>query len=130
MGRGGSLLNGILEEVGLRRAETYITNTVKCRPPENRKPSKSELLSCLPFLQTQINLIAPKLIFTLGAVAFSQITGKQIKLRSELGRCDDVHGVSVCALYHPNGLRYITGGRADMIRVFRERLRKQGAHLE
>ena len=69
VGRAGKLLTKIIEAMGLTRADVYIVNIVKCRPPGNRNPSETESLSCISFLQKQINIIKPKIIVTLGAVA-------------------------------------------------------------
>lgn len=69
VGRAGKLLDTYLEDAGLRRKEVYITNVVKCRPPQNRTPWKDEIEACLPYLRKQIELIDPSVIVTLGNTA-------------------------------------------------------------
>jgi len=70
VGRSGQLLDRlILEEMGLTRDRTYIANVVKCRPPNNRDPLPDEIDACRPFLQAQLEHIAPKVVVTLGRFA-------------------------------------------------------------
>jgi len=68
VGRAGQLLTKILQSVKIKREDVFITNMVKCRPPGNRNPSKSEIETCFPYLETQVALINPKIIVTLGNV--------------------------------------------------------------
>jgi DNA polymerase len=69
VGRAGQLLNKIIAAMGLKRGDVYICNIIKCRPPENREPRPDEIISCLPFLKRQLELIRPKVIVALGAPA-------------------------------------------------------------
>jgi len=69
VGRAGRLLDKIIEAMGLKRCDIYIANILKCRPPGNRDPRPDEIISCLPFLQRQIELINPDVIVALGAHA-------------------------------------------------------------
>jgi len=69
VGRAGQLLNKIIEACGLKRSDVFIGNILKCRPPENRDPRAEEIISCLPFLQRQIEIIDPEIIVALGAHA-------------------------------------------------------------
>jgi len=102
VGPAGQLLNALLAKAGLRREEVYITNVVKCRPPGNRDPTKDEINACLPYLITQLEIIKPKLIITLGRYAGGVIY-------SLLGRpwrgMDSTHGVTVEGVLRPIGLR-------------------------
>lgn len=66
VGAAGKLLTQLIESIGLKRSEVYITNVVKCRPPENRDPTDEEIEACSPYLVRQIKLIKPKLIVCLG----------------------------------------------------------------
>jgi uracil-DNA glycosylase family 4 len=75
VGRAGKLLDSALEEAGLHRSETFITSTIKCRPPENRKPTKMELNLCQPHLMSQIKIIRPKVICLMGNTAILSILG-------------------------------------------------------
>ena len=69
VGRSGQLLDKIIVAMGLKRSDVYICNIVKCRPPENREPRPEEIISCLPFLKRQLELIRPNVIVALGAPA-------------------------------------------------------------
>ncbi len=69
VGRAGMLLNTVLAETGFDREKIFITNAVKCRPPQNRKPSVGELRACRPFLDRQLEWVQPEWICTLGAVS-------------------------------------------------------------
>ncbi|MEW5901144.1 MAG: uracil-DNA glycosylase [Acidobacteriota bacterium] len=69
VGRAGQMLTRIIEAMRFRREEVYITNVIKCRPPQNRTPLREEVEKCKPYLLTQIEVIAPKIIVSLGKVA-------------------------------------------------------------
>jgi len=69
VGRAGQLLDRIIAAMGLKRSDVYICNIIKCRPPENRDPRPEEIISCLPYLKKQLELIKPKIIVALGAHA-------------------------------------------------------------
>ena len=86
IGRSGKLLSELLDANGLKRAEVYITNAVKCRPPENRAPTDMELTACRAFwLNRQIELINPQMIVLLGKVPLRQML-------NEIGALRDIHG--------------------------------------
>ena len=72
VGQAGNLLNEMLAFIGLSRQDVYITNMVKCRPPNNRDPFPAEIRSCAPYLDAQIELIQPKVIVTLGRYSFAK----------------------------------------------------------
>jgi len=69
VGRAGQLLDKIIQACGLKRSDVFIGNILKCRPPENRDPRAEEIISCLPYLQRQIEIINPEIIVALGAHA-------------------------------------------------------------
>ena len=76
VGRAGKLLDQILESVGLdSNKDAYISNMVKCRPPENRKPSIDEVDSCNPWLKEQLRIVNPKITLLVGATALEGILG-------------------------------------------------------
>jgi DNA polymerase len=77
VGQAGKLLDKLLAGVGLTRADVYVVNTLKCRPPGNRDPLPEEKHQCEPWLFKQIELIKPKVIATLGNHATKQLTGKE-----------------------------------------------------
>lgn len=115
VGHGGRIFNGILDLVGLKREDVFITNAVKCWPPDNRKPKPDELRSCKHYLDAQIKSINPELIFAFGATAFTQLTGQKIKMKDEHGKVVYRDNIPVCAVFHPNGIRYIKGGRQTIV---------------
>jgi uracil-DNA glycosylase len=80
VGRSGQLLDRLMqEELGITRERVYITNVVKCRPPDNRDPMPAEIEACRPYLEGQISLIEPKVVITLGKFA------GQLLLESKVG---------------------------------------------
>ena len=107
VGRSGQLLTKIIESVGFERKEVYITNIVKCRPPGNRNPEESEMKACSPFLESQIALINPKIIVTVGAVPTKWILKEQVdkvgitKIR---GQIFNWRGIKVIPVLHPSYL--------------------------
>ena len=101
VGRAGKLLDKMVAAMGLQRDEVYITNIVKSRPPGNREPHADEVQACWPYLERQIELVAPKIICTLGrpaSCALLQTTQSMGQLR---GRWSDYRGVPVLPTYHP-----------------------------
>ncbi|MHB8566288.1 MAG: uracil-DNA glycosylase [Nitrososphaerales archaeon] len=102
VGAGGKLLDTLLENAGLKRDQVYITNIVKCRPPNNRKPEKEEVSTCTSnYLDRQIELLKPKLICTLGATALQYFTGEKVigKFHGKLMRGNKGH--LIFPTYHP-----------------------------
>lgn len=86
VGAAGKLLTSLIEEIGLKREEVYITNVVKCRPPGNRDPLKEEIDACRPYLERQLTLLKPKVIVTLGRHAASWISEYMNKRFSSMTR--------------------------------------------
>lgn len=82
VGHVGKLLNNMLQALGLKREQVYITNILKCRPPDNRDPRPAELAQCEGFLQRQVELIQPKVILAMGRIA----AHKLLKSKEPLGR--------------------------------------------
>jgi uracil-DNA glycosylase family 4 len=105
VGQAGKLLDSMLAAIGIRRGrEAYIANVVKCRPPANRTPTAEEALACAPFLDRQIELIAPRLIVALGKSAATRLLGTEASLASLRGRVHDYRGTPVVVTYHPSYL--------------------------
>ncbi len=86
VGRAGQLLTKMMEEVGLKRSEVYITNVVKCRPPNNRVPTNDEMNACSHFLFAQLQIINPKVIVTLGGTALSFFLEKKVSITKMRGK--------------------------------------------
>jgi uracil-DNA glycosylase family 4 len=101
VGRAGALLTKIIEAMGLAREEVYIANVVKCRPPGNRTPEPDEILSCLPYLEKQIDLVGPEVICTLGNVATQTLTGERRPIGEMRLETFDYRGIALVPTYHP-----------------------------
>ncbi|HIQ87525.1 MAG TPA: uracil-DNA glycosylase [Candidatus Scatomorpha gallistercoris] len=104
VGRGGKLLDDMLELIYLDRSQVYIANMVKCRPPKNRDPLPEEQSACAEWLSRQLELIDPKLIVCLGRIAAMRFIRSDFKISREHGQWFDVNGRRVMALYHPAAL--------------------------
>jgi len=100
VGRSGQLLDALLAEAGLPRQHVAVLNTVKCRPPGNRLPTRSESASCRPWATRQLVLAAPAVVVALGLSATRWFLGPTT-LRAVRGRLHDVQGVRVLPTYHP-----------------------------
>jgi uracil-DNA glycosylase len=102
VGQAGKLLDSMLAAIGLARGrEVYIANVVKCRPPGNRTPTPEESQACAPFLDRQIELLAPRLIVALGKTAATRLLGTEASLASLRGRTHRYRGTPVVVTYHP-----------------------------
>ncbi len=101
VGRAGLLLNAMLFALGLKRDDIYITNVLKCRPPNNRDPKPEEVSQCEGFLRAQINLINPRVIVALGRHAAHNLLKTDKTLASLRGRSHDFHGTPLVVTYHP-----------------------------
>lgn len=104
VGRGGQLLNKIIEAVNLKREEVFICNILKCRPPNNRDPLPSEMETCTPYLQKQIDLVKPKFIICLGRISAQFLLKTNGSLTSLRGRAHDFQGAKLIVTYHPAAL--------------------------
>ena len=101
VGRAGQLLNNMIAAMGLKRQDVYIANVVKCRPPGNRTPEKDECDMCGPFLLRQIEVIRPKVIVALGAVAAKYLLAINDSMANLRGRWYDLKGSKLAVTYHP-----------------------------
>ena len=104
VGRAGKLLNLFLESIDVNRKSVFITNTVKCRPPDNRNPKKEEIDECEPYLINQIDLIQPKLIVALGRIAGNTLLGVEKSLKDMRSVLHKYHSRSLIVTYHPAAL--------------------------
>ncbi len=100
VGPAGAFLQQLIESIGLQRSDVYITNIVKCRPPNNRDPLPAEIMACTGYLDQQIRLLQPKMIVTLGRYSLGHFFPNDT-----IGR---VHGTArkkdghiIFAMYHP-----------------------------
>jgi uracil-DNA glycosylase family 4 len=101
VGRGGQLLNKIIEACRLKREEVYILNILKCRPPGNRNPTPGEADNCRQYLLRQLELIQPEFICCLGAVAAQNLLRTTDAIGKLRGKVHDYRGISVVCTYHP-----------------------------
>lgn len=105
VGRAGKLLDKLLESINLSRKEVYITNLLKCRPPNNRDPLPNEIKACSDYLNEQLEIIAPKLIVTLGRYSLSRFFPNS-SLSNVRGTLMEYKNISLYPVYHPAaGLR-------------------------
>ncbi len=102
VGAAGKYLTNALRELGVDRTEVYITNAVKCRPPQNRKPTKKEIEACRPYLLKQMEIIKPQVIICLGNSAAYSLLGRDIKLKEEAGMLLTRDGRKIMITYHPS----------------------------
>lgn len=100
VGMAGKFLDKLLAVAQLNRADVFITNVVKCRPPNNRKPEREEIEACSPFLKRQIEVIKPRLIICLGGTAAQAVLGMK-SIASEHGKLIDRDGRLYFVAYHP-----------------------------
>jgi len=104
VGAAGQLLDEMLSIIDLGRNNCYITNIVKCRPPQNRDPSQDEQQSCLPFLRVQFKQIRPKIIICLGRISAGVLIHEDYRITKEHGTWVEKNGVFLTATYHPSAL--------------------------
>jgi uracil-DNA glycosylase len=101
VGRAGQLLNNMISAMGIKREDVYIANVVKCRPPSNRTPEKDECDTCSPFLMQQIDVIKPKVIVALGAVAAKNLLAVNDSMANLRGRWYEFRDSKLVVTYHP-----------------------------
>lgn len=128
-GASGKMLDSLLESVGIKRVEVYITNIVKDRPQENRDPTKEEIETYSHFLDEQIEIIQPKIIATLGRFSMNYVM-RRYGLGKELDAISKMHGksfdvkfsygkVKIIPLYHPAAALYNGGLRKTLEKDFK-----------
>ena len=104
VGRAGQLLDDMLAMIGLDRSRIYITNSVKCRPPQNRDPLNTEKDACHGYLARQLALMKPKIIVCLGRISAMEIIKEDFRITQEHGQFFEKDGIQMMALYHPAAL--------------------------
>jgi uracil-DNA glycosylase len=125
VGRAGRLLTSLIEDIGLTRAQVYIANVVKCRPPGNRDPLPLEIESCRPYLEAQIGFIEPKVVVTLGNFATKLLLDTKDGITKLRGREFPFRdGAVLIPVFHPsavlrNGGAALAQARADFVTVKR-----------
>ncbi|PKQ30081.1 MAG: uracil-DNA glycosylase [Actinobacteria bacterium HGW-Actinobacteria-10] len=106
VGAAGKLLDELLASVGMSRAQVYIANIVKCRPPGNRNPSAIEVGTCTPFLREQLRIIDPRIVVTLGNYASRFILGTNQRITDLRGTVHKIDSCTVVPVFHPAAALY------------------------
>jgi len=107
VGKAGQLLTKIIETMGVKRADVFIANVLKCRPDMppgssgNRRPTSAEMQTCLPYLRAQIEIIKPEVLVALGSVAMEGLLGSVEPMSRLRGRWHEFQGIPLMATYHP-----------------------------
>ena len=101
VGQAGKLLDTLLAGIGLRREDVYITNVLKCRPPQNRDPMPNEAEACGPYLNWQLKLVEPKVVIVLGRHALERLLPGHGPISRVHGQMVDRGGIKYVAVYHP-----------------------------
>ena len=104
VGKAGQLLTKILSAGGISREDVFITNVVKCRPPNNRLPAAEEMMHCSDFLEAQLLLLNPKILVCLGATAAKWILKTTEAISAMRGRWFEWRGIEVFPMFHPSYL--------------------------
>jgi DNA polymerase len=133
VGRAGQLLTRLIDGIGLTRDDVYICNVVKCRPPGNRDPLPAEIDACRPYLEAQLDFLAPRVVVTLGNFATRLLTGTKsgiTKVRGQEFPYRD--GAVLIPTLHPaavlrNGGTALAESRADFVLVKRALARGRAA---
>ena len=131
VGPAGKLLDDMLTIIDLdRKANCYIANIVKCRPPRNRDPLETEQDACIGYLRNQVALIKPKIIVCLGRIAAKRLIDQDYRITRQHGQWVQKGGIWMTAIYHPSALLRDTAKRPetfDDLLSIREKLREVGA---
>ena len=101
VGKAGQLLTRIIDAIGMKRDEVYITNVVKCRPPHNRAPWPDEIACCYPFLTQQLRIIRPAVICALGNAATQTLLGTDAGISTVRGTFQSWESIRVMPTFHP-----------------------------
>lgn len=101
VGAAGQLLTNLIKKMGLKREDVYIANIVKCRPPGNRNPEEDEITACKPFLERQIEIIKPKVIFNLGRISAQSLLRTNVPISKLRGHFFVFQDVPVMPTFHP-----------------------------
>ncbi len=105
VGKAGQLLTGILENGGgIKRNSVYIANVIKCRPPDNRNPNADEMMSCNEYLESQLLLLHPKIVVTMGNISTQWLLKSTQGITKLRGQWFDWRGIKLLPMFHPSYL--------------------------
>ncbi|AFU58365.1 MAG: uracil-DNA glycosylase [Nitrososphaera sp.] len=131
VGAAGRVLDNLLEKAGIGRSQVFITNVVKCRPPNNRVPEEDEVTACRPYLDRQIALIRPKVICILGRTAYSSLLGGG-SITANRGKIVERAGQKYFLTFHPAAAIYnknlLSALEADLKKLANEIKKEEGKH--
>ncbi len=127
VGKAGQILDELLHSIGLERGDVYITNILKCRPPNNRNPATEEIKACTPYLDAQLEIIEPEVIVTLGSFSlgyiFHKFGIKHDRISRVHGKVFTVNTISgikrIVSLYHPAVATYNPGMKEILLSDFK-----------
>ena len=122
VGRSGQVLDSLLVDIGVAREEAYITNTILCRPPENRNPSPEELANCRARLEEHIRILDPKVVITLGNFATKYMLETKKGITELRGKVHTKGFMKIVPMFHPAVLLYSGNSpekRAEMLKDFK-----------
>lgn len=120
VGAAGQLLTRLLASIGLKREDVYITNVLKCRPPENRDPLPEEIEACKPLLFKQLEIIKAKIVVTLGSFAARTLLGKTVSMSKIHGQLIETDRFRIFPSYHPAAALYTRATLASLEEDFRK----------
>jgi DNA polymerase len=133
VGAAGKILDDLLQKVGIERSQVYITNVVKCRPPNNRVPEEDEAAACRPYLDREIALIKPKVICILGRTAYASLLGGS-SIAVNRGKIVEKAGQKYFLTYHPAAAIYnrslLSTLEADLKKLAREIKKDEKVSME
>jgi uracil-DNA glycosylase len=132
VGRAGQLLTKLIEGIGFTRADVYIANVLKCRPPGNRDPLPAEIEACHPYLAAQLAFIAPRVVVTLGNFATKLLLDTKEGITKLRGREFAFGDAVLIPTFHPsavlrNGGAALAQARSDFVLIKRTLARQQAA---
>ena len=127
VGKAGKILDQLLESIGLKRKDVYIANILKCRPPDNRDPLKTEIFTCTEYLDKQIEIIQPKIIVSLGNFAVSYIFekfglkhDKISKMHGKTFQINTLYGsIKIIPMFHPAVATYNQDTKSVLLNDFK-----------
>jgi uracil-DNA glycosylase len=118
VGQAGKLLDHLLASIAVSRDDVFITNIVKCRPPNNRVPSAEEVRTCKPYLMSQIAIIRPKVIVTLGSPSAKTLISPSISISRIHGKLQIKEGLRYLPMYHPAA--YLHKRSPDLLQAMKD----------
>ena len=125
VGRSGEMLDRLLRDCGLSREEIYITNILKCHPPDNRDPKETEKNACFAYLKYETFLLKPKIIVCLGRVAAQRIISPDFKITKQHGTWTYRKDCALTATYHPSAILRDPAKYEDVKKDFLEIVKKK-----